>query len=160
LFAVPAFLVNLSAAWVVAVLSLVFQGSVIVAAIVGGVMGLAAIKKSQGQSGGKGLAIAGIATAAASLLVYAGGGLVVAMMAVGKDAVRQEAKRIESSSNLRQIGIALHNYHDTFGAFPTDANTRTNPQNKLSWRVHILPFIEQDALYRQFKLDEPWDSPN
>lgn len=60
---------------------------------------------------------------------------------------------------FQQMALALHNYHDTYGRFPTavsidDQGKRT----KLSWRVHLLPFLEQAELYSQFKLDEPWDS--
>jgi len=68
--------------------------------------------------------------------------------------------RAVSSNNLKQIGLALHNYHDTFGVFPAAAIVDKKGKPLLSWRVAILPYIEQDALYRQFKLDEPWDSPH
>jgi Protein of unknown function (DUF1559) len=67
------------------------------------------------------------------------------------------ADRIRSANNLKQIMIALHNYHDIYGHFPTDIR---DPDGRplLSWRVAILPMIEHDHLYKQFKLDEPWDS--
>jgi prepilin-type processing-associated H-X9-DG protein len=66
--------------------------------------------------------------------------------------------RARSSNNLKQIGLALHNYHDKYGAFPPAAIVDKKGKALLSWRVAILPFIEQDNLYKQFKLDEPWDS--
>jgi hypothetical protein len=73
--------------------------------------------------------------------------------------VRASAARMQSSNNLKQIGLAMHNYHDTYGRFPAAAVYDKNKKKPLlSWRVQILPFIEQDNLYRQFKLDEPWDS--
>jgi len=64
----------------------------------------------------------------------------------------------QSSNNLKQIGLAFHNHHDTTGQFP---NNSYAPDGKplLSWRVHILPYVEQQNLYRQFNLNEPWDSP-
>lgn len=68
--------------------------------------------------------------------------------------------RIQSSNNLKQIGIALHNYHDVNGVLPAAAIVDKKGKPLLSWRVAILPYIEQDNLYRQFKLDEPWDSPH
>jgi hypothetical protein len=71
---------------------------------------------------------------------------------------RTAAMREEAQRHLVQIGLALHNYHDTNNAFPT-AIVDKNGKPLLSWRVAILPFIEQDGLYKQFKLDEPWDSP-
>lgn len=65
----------------------------------------------------------------------------------------------DSSNNLKQIVLAFHNYHDTNGFLPT--NQLSNDKKPLlSWRVQILPYIEQDNLYKAFKLDEPWDSEN
>ncbi|MGL6074283.1 MAG: DUF1559 domain-containing protein [Fimbriiglobus sp.] len=72
--------------------------------------------------------------------------------------VREAAARAQSSNNLKQIGIALHGYHDTNGTLPTAAIVDKKGKPLLSWRVAILPFIEQDNLYRAFKLNEPWDS--
>jgi prepilin-type processing-associated H-X9-DG protein len=63
----------------------------------------------------------------------------------------------KSSNNLKQIALAFHIYHDKYTHFPTDI-TDKDGKALLSWRVAILPFIEQDALYKQFKLNEPWDS--
>src|SRR5262245_55327318 len=63
----------------------------------------------------------------------------------------------KSANNLKQIGLAFHNYHDTYGHLPMNVLDK-NGKPLLSWRVAILPFIEQDNLYRSFKLDEPWDS--
>jgi hypothetical protein len=73
--------------------------------------------------------------------------------------VRAAAGRMSSVNNLKQIGIAVHSYHDAYGRFPADIVDK-NGKPLLSWRVEILPFIEQNNLYNQFKLDEPWDSPN
>ncbi len=70
----------------------------------------------------------------------------------------QPADRQASHNNLRQIGLAMHNYHDTLKRFPAAAISSKDGKPLLSWRVAILPYIEQGALYRQFKLDEPWDS--
>src|SRR5262245_12118141 len=66
--------------------------------------------------------------------------------------------RAQSANNLKQIGLALHNYHDKNGVLPAAAIVDKKGKPLLSWRVAILPYIEQDNLYRQFKLDEPWDS--
>ena len=72
--------------------------------------------------------------------------------------VKQAAARQQSANNLKQIALAMHNYHDVNKSFPPPANRDNNEKPLLSWRVHILPYIEQDALYKEFKLDEPWDS--
>jgi hypothetical protein len=71
---------------------------------------------------------------------------------------RAAARDAQSMNNLRQIALAMHNYHDTYRALPAPANYDGDGKPLLSWRVHILPYIEQDGLYRKFKLDEPWDS--
>src|SRR5947209_5856729 len=63
-----------------------------------------------------------------------------------------------SSNNLKQIVIAFHNYASANNnALPNNLYTKDG-KALLSWRVVILPYIEQEALYKQFKLDEPWDS--
>jgi RNA polymerase sigma factor (sigma-70 family) len=67
------------------------------------------------------------------------------------------AQRRRSLNNLKQIMIALHNYHEANGHLPADIRDKDG-KPLLSWRVAILPYIEQDALYRQFRLDQPWDS--
>lgn len=81
--------------------------------------------------------------------------------------VQVAAARMKAQNNLRQIGLALHNYESANGRLPIHAigakgmplgNDKDKPL--LSWRVAILPYIEQDELYKQFKLNEPWDSPN
>jgi len=68
--------------------------------------------------------------------------------------------RIKSQNNLRQIVLAMHNYYSANNGFPPAAVCDKKGKPMLSWRVLILPYVEQDALYKQFKLDEPWDSDN
>jgi hypothetical protein len=74
------------------------------------------------------------------------------------DRIRASAFRMQSSNNLKQIVLAAHNYHDTHGRFPAIANFDAKGRPLLSWRVHLLPYLEQDQLYKEFHLDEPWDS--
>jgi hypothetical protein len=62
-------------------------------------------------------------------------------------------------NKLRQIGLAMENYHRTYGCFPPAATTDANGQPLMSWRVAILPFLDQDPLYRQYQLSQPWNSP-
>jgi hypothetical protein len=64
-----------------------------------------------------------------------------------------------SANNLRQIGLAFDNYHDALEHVPRDI-TDKDGRPLLSWRVAILPYLEEERLYKQFKLDESWDSPN
>ncbi len=72
--------------------------------------------------------------------------------------VRAAPVRVRSVNNLRQLAIAMHGYHDTYQSFPAAAIYSKDGKPLLSWRVALLPFIEQDNLYKQFNLDEPWDS--
>ncbi|HEY2837705.1 MAG TPA: DUF1559 domain-containing protein, partial [Pirellulales bacterium] len=68
-------------------------------------------------------------------------------------------KAARTVNNLKQIGLAMHNYHDANNKFPPPA--RLDKEGKkplLSWRVAILPYLDQQALYQEFHLDEPWDS--
>lgn len=69
--------------------------------------------------------------------------------------VEEARERIIATNNLRQLLIAMHNYHDVRKMFPP---ARLN--KGLSWRVAILPYIEELPLYNEFKQDEPWDSPH
>jgi hypothetical protein len=78
--------------------------------------------------------------------------------------VKTAAERSMGQNRLKQLAIAVHCYHDAYGQLPfpgTDKNggpLRLGMNPNLSWRVAILPFIEEQNLYQQFKLDEPWDS--
>jgi hypothetical protein len=71
--------------------------------------------------------------------------------------VRGAAGNLSSGNNLKQMALAMHNYADTNGALPAAAISKGG-KPLLSWRVAILPYIEQDNLYQQFNLEEPWDS--
>ncbi len=89
----------------------------------------------------------------------------LALAAKAVAAARQEGPIVQSTNNLRQLALGMHNFHDTFNALPSHANypEARDKEGKearplLSWRVHILPFIEGSDLYRQFRFDEPWDS--
>lgn len=66
--------------------------------------------------------------------------------------------RIQSQKNLRQIALALHNYHDARRSFPPPVLYDKETGTPYSWRVAVLPFLEQSALYDLYRRDEPWDS--
>jgi hypothetical protein len=73
--------------------------------------------------------------------------------------VREAAKRIGSVNNLKQLTLATVNYADANGgSLPPQAVFGADGKPLLSWRVLILPYLDQDALYKEFHLDEPWDS--
>jgi prepilin-type processing-associated H-X9-DG protein len=83
------------------------------------------------------------------------GGLLPARMASS-----EAARRAQCTNNLKQMALAYHNVHSANNAFPAPAITDKDGKPLLSWRVAILPYLEQQELYNKFKLDEPWDSPH
>ncbi len=62
--------------------------------------------------------------------------------------------------NMKKIGLAFHNFHDSFIRFPPADAHLVDGKPLLSWRVHMLPFLGQKELYQRFNLQESWDSPH
>ena len=87
-------------------------------------------------------------------------GVLVGLLLPAVQAAREAARRAQCVNNLKQIGLAMHNYASANNAFPKPAITSEQGKPLLSWRVAILPYIQQQGLYEKFKLDEPWDSPH
>jgi len=85
-------------------------------------------------------------------------GVLSGLLLPAVQAARESARQMQSSNNLRQIMLAMHNYHDANGKFPAQAIAQGDGNPLLSWRVAILPYLGEQALYDQFHLDEPWDS--
>ncbi|HEV8062445.1 MAG TPA: DUF1559 domain-containing protein [Gemmataceae bacterium] len=73
-------------------------------------------------------------------------------------AMQDRVYRMSSMNNLKRLGLGIWNYHEVHKAFPTVANFDGQGKPLLSWRVHILPFLGEEKLYKEFHLDEPWDS--
>ncbi len=82
-----------------------------------------------------------------------------ALLLPAVQSARTAARRNQSTNNLKQIGLALHNYLSANGHFPADVRSKDG-KPLLSWRVQILPFLDQQGLFNEFHLDEPWDSPH
>jgi len=72
---------------------------------------------------------------------------------------REAARRMHCSNNLKQIALALHNYHDVHKTFPPAMIPDADGKPMHSWRVLILPFIEQQSLYDSYDFSEPWNGP-
>src|SRR3989442_581955 len=75
-----------------------------------------------------------------------------------KPAANEKAARQQSANNLRQLALAMHIYSDIYNHLPPAALKDKKGKPLLSWRVAILPFIEEEKLYKEFHLDELWDS--
>lgn len=71
---------------------------------------------------------------------------------------RFEMEQASPANNLKQLGLAFHNHESAFRKFPARAITDDEGKPLLSWRVKLLPFLEEAELYNEFHLDEPWDS--
>ncbi|MHC4878732.1 MAG: DUF1559 family PulG-like putative transporter [Planctomycetota bacterium] len=86
--------------------------------------------------------------------------LMVGMLLPAVQSARAAARRVQSTNNLKQIALALHNYHSVHKQFPPPVVLGPDGKTPHSWRVAILPYVEAANLYEQYKFDEPWDSEN
>jgi len=132
------------------VISWITCGGFIILPIIGLLLGIFGLKSRQ-----QGIAIAGICLNAMAFVTVP---ILIALLLPAVQAAREAARRMQCSNHEKQMVLALHNYHDVYGAFPPlhTVDEEGNPLH--SWRVLILPFIEQSALYEAIRLDEPWDS--
>jgi prepilin-type processing-associated H-X9-DG protein len=126
-------------------------------AVIVGILGLNDIRASHGRVKGEGMAITGMVL---GILGCFASLILPALLLPAVQAAREAARRAQCTNNLRQIGLALHNYHAAYNAFPPAVIADKDGKPLLSWRVAILPYIERNDLYGQFHLDEPWDSPH
>jgi hypothetical protein len=93
-----------------------------------------------------------------TLTMTAVSGILVALLLPAVQAAREAARRSQSMNNVKNILLGLLNYESATKAFPAHANYSADGKPLLSWRVHILPYMDHHDLYKQFHLDEPWDS--
>ena len=78
--------------------------------------------------------------------------------AVLTELAQSRSRQAKCTRNLQQIGLALHNYHDSQRMLPPAYTVDKDGKPLHSWRVLILPFLEQVELYEKIRKDEPWDS--
>jgi prepilin-type N-terminal cleavage/methylation domain-containing protein len=94
------------------------------------------------------------------LVVIAIIAILIGLLVPAVQKVREAAARTQCHNNLKQLALGLHNYHDTHGGFPP-AKQETPPGSSTrvhSWTPLVLPYIEQDNLYRQYRFDKNWDN--
>ncbi|MCA8992263.1 MAG: DUF1559 domain-containing protein [Planctomycetaceae bacterium] len=93
------------------------------------------------------------------LVVLAIIAIVVALLIPARRTAGDAARRSQCKNNLKQIGLALHNYADVYGGFPPAYTTDENGKPLHSWRTLILPYMDQKALYDRIDFSKPWDDP-
>jgi prepilin-type N-terminal cleavage/methylation domain-containing protein len=98
------------------------------------------------------------------LVVIAIIAVLIALLLPAVQQAREAARRSQCKNNLKQWGLALHNYHETTNSLPYIlglANSATNPTNNLGYHVRLLPYIDQAPLYNQFNFNVFYDTaPN
>ena len=103
-------------------------------------------------------------SAAAVIAIVVGlsllGALLVAMLIPADGSAREAGPRPSCANNLKQIGLAFHNYHHAYGCFPCAVVMDDHGKRMHSWRTTILPYMEQGRLFERYKLGEPWNSPS
>jgi prepilin-type N-terminal cleavage/methylation domain-containing protein/prepilin-type processing-associated H-X9-DG protein len=100
------------------------------------------------------------------LVVIAIIAILIALLVPAVQKVRESANRTQCQNNMKQLGVALHGFHDAYKGLPAANQSIPNypgsPSNPptLSWTPFILPFIEQGALYNRYRSDRAWNDPN
>lgn len=105
-------------------------------------------------------------TAIIFIILGVAGGAMLLMMLIciglllpAVQAAREAARRMQCQNNLKQIALAMHNYADVYKALPPAYTVDANGKPLHSWRVLLLPFLEQQSLYQQIDLSKPWNDP-
>jgi prepilin-type processing-associated H-X9-DG protein len=88
------------------------------------------------------------------LVVIAIIAVLIGLLAPAVQKIREAASRMSCSNNLKQIGLALHNYHDARRAFPPSSTSGTGKRH--SWIPFTLPYFEEDPLYKRYNFNKNW----
>ena len=83
--------------------------------------------------------------------------ILVALLLPASRSSREAARRVQCTNNLKQIALALHNYAAVYGALPPASTMDASGRALHSWRTLILPFLQQESLYRSIDLAKPWN---
>jgi|SRR5262245_43729646 len=116
--------------------------------------------RSSGGSGSKWPVIVIVLAVGGGLLACCGVLTVPALLLPAVQQAREAARRSQCKNNLKMISLALFNYESAHGTFPPAYIPDENGKPMHSWRVLILPFLDDSTLYSQYNFSEPWDGPN
>ncbi|MBI1248590.1 DUF1559 domain-containing protein [bacterium] len=100
---------------------------------------------------------------AINAVLILGGMLLVGVAILFFNAVqsaRHEAYRVDSLCHMKQLVLAIHYYQDDHGVFPAAYTRDADGKPRHSWRVAILPYVDEQQLYDQYDFNQPWDSPH
>ena len=115
---------------------------------------------SQKKGGGATVVIVIAVLAACAMMFLVCAGVLVALLIPAVQSAPQAARRMQCSNNMKQIGLAIHNYESAFKSLPA-AYTVDSDGNRLhSWRTLILPFMEQVNVYSKIDFSKSWDHPD
>ena len=112
---------------------------------------------NKSSSGGATVLI--IVLASLAVVGFLCAGLAVALLLPAVNAGRQAARRQQSMNNMRMLGLALHQYHDTYRTLPPAVVTDAEGKPLYSGRVLLLPFLEESPTYDAFDKSKAWNSP-
>lgn len=155
-----------TAAMVLGVLSFCFSGLTGLPAVIFGIIGMGRAKERGGAGHGTALTglILGVVGTVFSVPAIA---ILIGLTLPAVQKVREAAVRSTVSNNFKQIGLAYHNHESNYNAVPTNlgpglkptAAGDANPTMHFSWRVAVLPYMEQDTLYKSFDPTQAWNGP-
>jgi type II secretory pathway pseudopilin PulG len=120
--------------------------------------GSGAYTAAPAKSGG-GMALVAFGVAGAFVVLLACGGILLALLLPAVQAAREAARRMQASNNLKQLSLAMQNYHDQYGVLPPAIVRDKNGKPLYSGRVLLLPWLESQGIYSRFDKSQAWDSP-
>lgn len=113
-------------------------------------------KRKKGGSTGS---IIGIVIAVVFGVLFVCGGILAALLIPAVQQAREAARASQCKNHLKQIALAMHNYHDVFASFPAAHLNDDKGTPRLSWRVSVLPYCDEAPRYNRYLFNEAWDSP-
>lgn len=127
-------------------------------AIILGILALMDIGKSEGETSGRGMAIAGIATGGiGSVLMLPVMGIMLALLLPAVNAAREAARKSQCKNLMKQMGLSLQVYEAQYGSLPPAYLADDGGTPMHSWRLLLTPSLERNDLYDAYDFDEPWN---